>query len=192
MKKLIFLLIFLGLAAEIFAQDWQNDFSQGVQAYQAGNHKEAITKLSKAKQNASDYIGTNNVNYFYITTILARAYEANWQLKEAEKNFLEAYQLAKTLFPQNQEGFLVLVAHNVGKNYYLQQNYPQAEKYTLEAYDFIKNEPQNQDYTAVCHTLGATYKELEKFNEAEKMFLEVKKQTNSEKTLYYDALNGLA
>ncbi len=174
------------------AQDWQSQFKNGVSAFQSGNYKEAITQLSQAKTQAIDYVGKNNINYFYITTILGRAYESNLQLKEAEKEFQEAYTLAKANYPQNQEGFLVLAAHNLGKNYYQQQNYPQAEKYTQEAYHFIKNLPEYEDYASICHTLGAIYKELEKFNEAEKMFLEVKKYTSPQSQIYYNALNGLA
>jgi CHAT domain-containing protein/Flp pilus assembly protein TadD len=194
MKRLWILLIcfFLIQISGLQAQDWQKQFQSGVSAYQAGNHQEAIKQLLQAKQGAADYVGKNNINYFYIVTILARAYEDNLQIKEAEKEFAEAYTLAKNLFPQNQEGFLVLAAHNLGKNYYLQQNYPQAEKYTTEAYEFIKNEPQNQDYLSVCHTLGAIYKELEKFGEAEKLFSEVKKRSTPENKLFFNALNGLA
>ncbi|GAB4494042.1 MAG: hypothetical protein OHK0045_24610 [Raineya sp.] len=192
MKSKVYFLIYFCLLQSLCAQDWQVQFRDGVSSYQAGKHQEAIQLLSSAKSKAVDYIGTSNINYFYIVTILGRAYESNLQLKEAEKEFAEAYQIAKKAFPNNEEGYLLLSAHNLGKNYYLQQNYPEAEKYTQEAYQFIKNNPQHQEYTSVCHTLAAIYKEEEKFNDAEKLFQEVYKATSPQESLYFNALNGLA
>ncbi|WP_448528788.1 tetratricopeptide repeat protein [Raineya sp.] len=190
MKIICFFGLYLLAVCNLSAQDWQTQFKQGVSAYQAKNYKEAISQFFYAKQGAIDYVGKNNINYYYIVTLLGRAYEDNLQYKEAEKEFREAYEIAKTIFPQNQEGFLEMAAHNLGKNYYLQENYAEAEKYTQEAYQLNKSAPEID--LSIYNTLGAICKEQGKFEEAEKYFREIMKRTNPEKPLFYPALNGLA
>jgi tetratricopeptide (TPR) repeat protein len=93
MKNLFLSLFFCFFSLNLFAQSWQELNEKGMQAYQAGNYKEAISYFEKALKQAEKKFGKNHENYATSCNNLAWLYDEQGRYAEAEPLYKEAKEI---------------------------------------------------------------------------------------------------
>ena len=129
-KKILFF-IFLNFHC-LYSQTWQKLNEKGVQAYQAGSYKEAISYFEKALKQAEKEFGKNHENYATSCNNLASSYDEQGRYAEAEPLYKEALAIrAKVLGKEHPD--YATSCNNLALLYKSQGRYAEAELLRKEA-----------------------------------------------------------
>ena len=194
-KKILFF-IFLSFHY-LYSQTWQELTEKGVQAYQAGNYKEAISYLEKALKQVEKEFGKNNEDYATFCLILASLYKSQGRYAEAEPLYKEAKEIyAKVLGKEHPD--YALSCNNLADLYDEQGRYAEAEPLYKEALAIRAKVlgKEHPDYALSCNNLAGLYKDQGRYAEAEPLYKEAKeifgKVLGKEHPNYATSCNNLA
>ena len=162
------------------AQDgtpWDHDFQNGVEAFAAGRHAQAVESLTAALESAQKF-SPLDLRRAYTAQLLAMSYQYQGKFDTAEPLFLEAKHILETNGDEGRKR-LGITLDSLGQLRFEQQRWKEAEALLGQAIDLCsETRGENDECTLEAkHHLGEVYSAANRLDEAEFLFQQVISRT---------------